>query len=416
MYVKFIGVITRIFPMKFNEEVKVAFSMATAALFTLIGYEFIRSSSTVLFKSAYGADKLPLVMAAMPVVVFLGVALYGWILSQLGPRRTLLVTSLGSSMIILGCYLLVLGGNEMVTPALFLFKEFYIVLLIEQYWSYINSSVTPTTAKKVNGPVTGIAGIGGAIGGWMVGLSAESFGTEAMVLCAAIALLPAALVANHTYVFHGEPDMPPADKSQGHLALNLFRENKMLLSLLAVVLASQVIAAVLDFKFQGILSEEYAGEPDKETAFQGWFWGTLNTSVLLLQFVFAPLLLAFVSLRLVHLMMPLIHLAAITVAIIEPTLLTVGVAFFLFKAFDYSIFRAAKEVLYVPLGFDERYRAKEVIDVFGYRTGKGASSVVIAVLQRLGVVMANYYLAIGFVMALVWLALVFPLTRTSDEN
>jgi len=416
VYVKFIGVITRIFPMKFNEEVKVAFSMATAALFTLIGYEFIRSSSTVLFKSAYGADKLPLVMAAMPVVVFLGVALYGWILSQLGPRRTLLVTSLGSSMIILGCYLLVLGGNEMVTPALFLFKEFYIVLLIEQYWSYINSSVTPTTAKKVNGPVTGIAGIGGAIGGWMVGLSAESFGTEAMVLCAAIALLPAALVANHTYVFHGEPDMPPADKSQGHLALNLFRENKMLLSLLAVVLASQVIAAVLDFKFQGILSEEYAGEPDKETAFQGWFWGTLNTSVLLLQFVFAPLLLAFVSLRLVHLMMPLIHLAAITVAIIEPTLLTVGVAFFLFKAFDYSIFRAAKEVLYVPLGFDERYRVKEVIDVFGYRTGKGASSVVIAVLQRLGVVMANYYLAIGFVMTLVWLALVFPLTRTSDES
>ncbi len=416
MYVKFVGVVTRIFPMRFNEEVKVAFSMATAALFTLIGYEFIRSSSTVLFKSAYGADKLPLVMAAMPVVVFLGVALYGWILSQLGPRRTLLVSSLGSSMIILGCYLLVLGGNEMVTPALFLFKEFYIVLLIEQYWSYINSSVTPTTAKKVNGPVTGIAGIGGAIGGWMVGLSAESLGTETMVLCAAIALLPAALVANFTYLFHGEPDMPPADKSQGHLALNLFRENKMLLSLLAVVLASQVIAAVLDFKFQGILSEEYAGEPDKETAFQGWFWGTLNTSVLLLQFVFAPLLLAFVSLRLVHLMMPLIHLAAITVAIIEPTLLTVGVAFFLFKAFDDSIFRAAKEVLYVPLGFDERYRVKEVIDVFGYRTGKGGSSVVIAVLQRLGVVMANYYLAIGFVMALVWLALVFPLTRTSDEG
>ncbi len=416
MYVKFVGVVTRIFPMRFNEEVKVAFSMATAALFTLIGYEFIRSSSTVLFKSAYGADKLPLVMAAMPIVVFLGVALYGWILSQLGPRRTLLVSSLGSSMIILGCYLLVLGGNEMVTPALFLFKEFYIVLLIEQYWSYINSSVTPTTARKVNGPVTGIAGIGGAIGGWMVGLSAESLGTETMVLCAAIALLPAALVANLTYLFHGEPDMPPADKSQGHLALNLFRENKMLLSLLAVVLASQVIAAVLDFKFQGILSEEYAGKPDKETAFQGWFWGTLNTSVLLLQFVFAPLLLAFVSLRLVHLMMPLIHLAAITVAIIEPTLLTVGVAFFLFKAFDYSIFRAAKEVLYVPLGFDERYRAKEVIDVFGYRTGKGGSSVVIAVLQRLGVVMANYYLVIGFVMALVWLALVFPLTRTSDEG
>ena len=46
-----------------------------------------------------------------------------------------------------------------------------------------------------------------------------------------------------------------------------------------------------------------------------------------------------------------------------------ALAFFLFKAFDYSIFRAAKEVLYVPLSFDERYRAKEIIDVLGYRTG-----------------------------------------------
>ena len=95
----------------------------------------------------------------------------------------------------------------------------------------------------------------------------------------------------------------------------------------------------------------------------------------------------------------------------SPAYLPSALAYFLFKAFDYSIFRAAKELLYVPLGFDERYRAKEVIDVFGYRTGKGGSSVMIVLLQKAGVVMNNYYLAIGFAMAVLWLALVFPLTR-----
>jgi len=405
-----------ILPMKFTTEYRVAVMMATAALFTLAGYEFIRSASTVLFKSAYGAENLPLVMALMPVVVFAGVALYGWILSQLGPRRTLLVTSLGSSLIIFACYLILLTGSKSITPAIFLFKELYIVLLIEQYWSYINSSLQPATAKKVNGPITGIAGIGGAIGGSLVAMSAESFGTETMLLFAAIALLPAAFVSNLTYRLHGEPLAPPESESHGHLALSLFKQNPVLISLISIVLSSQVVAAVLDFKFQSLLSEQFLGQADKETAFQGWFWGTLNTSVLILQFVIAPLLLSFVALRWVHLMMPLIHLTAITAAIIEPSMMTVGIAFFLLKAFDYSIFRAAKEVLYVPLGFDERYRVKEVIDVFGYRTGKGASSVVIVLLQKAGVAMNNYYVAIAFAMALLWLALVFPLTRDREST
>ena len=130
--------------------------MAVSAMFTLAGYEFIRAPSTVLFKSAYGADNLPLVMAAMPLVVFLGVALYGRILSALGPRRTLLVTSLGSGLLIFCCYLLVLNGSKVITPVLFLTKELYIVLLIEQYWSYINSSLSTANAKKLNGPITGI--------------------------------------------------------------------------------------------------------------------------------------------------------------------------------------------------------------------------------------------------------------------
>ena len=386
--------------------------MALAALFTLAGYEFIRSASTVLFKSAYGAENLPLVMAAMPVVVFLGVALYGRILSALGPRRTLLVTSLGSGLLIFTCYLLVVSGSKVVTPFLYLIKELYIVLLIEQYWSYINSSLAPDTAKKLNGPITGIAGFGGALGGTLVGMTAGEWGTEAMLLFASVSVIPAALVSNLTYRLHGEPEVPTlVESSAGHMGWHWFKGNPTLTYLLVIVLISQLVAAVLDLKFQGLLSIQFAGNPDEETAFQGWFFGTLNTSVLLLQFIIAPVLMSLVALRWVHILMPLIHVTAIGLAIVEPTVFSVGLAFFLFKAFDYSVFRAAKEVLYVPLASDERYRAKQIIDVFGYRTGKGASSVVIVLLQRAGVLMSNYYLAAGFIATVVWLVLIFPLTR-----
>lgn len=397
--------------MHISRDYKIAAFMAVSAMFTLTGYEFIRSASTVLFKTAYGADKLPLVMAAMPVVVFFGVWLYSRLLSLLGPRRTLLVTSLGSGLSILACYLVLLTGVKWITPVLFLLKEFYIVLLIEQYWSYINSSVAPASAKKVNGPVTGIAGLGGAVGGTLVGASAGQYGAESMVLFAAIACLPAALVSNLGYRLFGEPQQPAQVEKSDSMGWHLFRQNPTLAYLLAIVMASQLVAAVLDYKFQSLLSVQFDGDPDGETAFQGWFFGTLNTSVLAFQFVITPLALTFVDLRWIHIMMPLIHLVAITAALLEPTIFTVGLAFFLFKAFDYSIFRAAKELLYVPLSFDERYRAKEVIDVFGYRTGKGASSVVIVGLQNAGVLMSNYYLVVAFAATTLWLGLIFPLTR-----
>ncbi len=403
--------------MKISSEYQIAGMMAVSAMFTLVGYELIRSAATVLFKTAYGAENLPLVMAAMPVVVFAGVALYGWVLSQLGPRRTLLVTSLGSGLIILCCYLVVMTGNKTITPVLFLVKEFYIVLLIEQYWSYINSSLSPATGRKLNGPITGIAGLGGAIGGSLVAVSAESLGTETMILLAAVSLLPAALVSNLTYVIHGEPRIPETVHGKAHhyMGWQLIRSNPTLSCLLAIVFSSQIIAAVLDFKFQELLSVEFTGRRDQETAFQGRFWGTLNTSVLALQFLITPLLLTFIALRWVHLLLPLIHLTAIAVALYQPNVWTVGAAFFLFKAFDYSLFRAAKELLYIPLGFNERYRAKEVIDVFGYRSGKGGSSVAIVMLQNAGILMSQYYLAIGFMVTALWLGLIFPLTRSEKE-
>ena len=79
------------------------------------------------------------------------------------------------------------------------------------------------------------------------------------------------------------------------------------------------------------------------------------------------------------------------------------------------MFRAAKEVLYIPFSFDVRYRAKEVIDVFGYRAGKGVSSAAIVFLQRVGVGISGLYLQIALACVALWLVLIFPLTASADE-
>ncbi|MGK0400787.1 MAG: AAA family ATP:ADP antiporter [Candidatus Azotimanducaceae bacterium] len=392
--------------------------MASAAFFTLTGYELIRSSATVLFKAAYGAENLPVVMALMPVVMFAGVWGYGALLTRFGPRRTLRITTIAAAVLMLLCYWALQLEQRWVTAVLFLLKEFYVVLLIEQYWSYINSRLDQDTAKRFNGPITGLAGLGSVVGGVLVAKLAIPLGTENLVLLAAMALIPAALVSNTAYRWFGEPtdvhEGPAAETFSEGVGWHFVKSNPRLLALLAIVVSSQIIAAVLDFKFQGLLSATFNGDVDAETAFQGQFWSYLNAVAVAAQFILTPILLTAVALRWVHLLLPIAHFTLIAWAIFEPSLWSVGAAFFLFKVFDYSVFRGAKELVYLPLGFQERFRAKEFIDVFGYRTSKGGSSLIIATLQKGGVVMSHYYLWIALAMASLWMVLVFPLTQKRD--
>ena len=111
-------------------------SICLSAAFLLCGYEFARSASNTLFKATFGTRSLPVVMAMTPIGVLAVLWIYGRLLSELGPRRTLFWTSIGSAGIIsLTTYAFNLGFAPAIY-LLFIFKEAYVVLLIEQYWSF----------------------------------------------------------------------------------------------------------------------------------------------------------------------------------------------------------------------------------------------------------------------------------------
>lgn len=395
-----------------RRHVWVALSISLAAAFLLCGYEFIRSASNTLFKAAYGKERLPVVMALMPLGVLAVLYGYGRMLSRLGPRRTLLWTSLLSAVFIAGCTGLVRLGWKPATGILYIFREAYVVLLIEQYWSFINSSLEEKEAKKLNGAVCGVASIGAILGGTLVGAWAKPLGTAFIPLFAAAALIPAAVSSHLGYLMTGEPQTSPtpAKAHRGHLGLREFRASPILLLILLIIVTTQVVSTMLDLRFQGILQDEIP-EADPQTAYSGRFYAILNAVAAFLQFLVTPLVLRFVPLGLVHVIIPLIHVASCAALTASPSLATAGAAYLLFKGFDYSIFRAAKEILYIPLSFDARYRAKEIIDVFGYRFSKGGSSLLVVLGQGTGLLLEAWYSVIALAAAGVWLGLVFPLTR-----
>ena len=159
--------------------------------------------------------------------------------------------------------------------------------------------------------------------------------------------------------------------------MGLFRDIPTLRYLAGLIFVTQMVSAVLDLRFSGLV-EAALPVQDERTAYFGHFYALLNACAFVFQFGVAPLLLHFVSLRIAHLSIPVVHLITCGVLLAYPTLTTGALAYLVFKTLDYSVFRAAKELLYIPLSFDARYRAKEVIDAFGYRASKGMTSGLIA--------------------------------------
>ncbi len=390
-----------------------------AAAFLLCGYEFVRSVSTSLFIGAYGAQSLPIVMALGPVGTILIVYLYGFLLSRLGPERALLVTSALSAAVIVACYVGLRQGVSLAAGVLYVFREAYIVVLVEQYWSFINSTFQATEARRVNGPITGLGSAGAVLGALMVSRYAKLLGSENLLLFAAASLIPAGILSWLAYASAGEPRPAPEEAGgrQGHLALGLFARSPYLLHLACLIAVTQVVSTVLDLRFAGLV-EAAMPLKDARTAYLGGFYAQLNVAAFAMQFVATPLLLRTVALPVLHGAIPLVHMVACLFLLIRPSLTSGALAYSVFKVLDYSVFRAAKEMFYIPLSFDARYRAKAVIDAFGYRFAKGGASALLGVAGKLfGKLPGALYPTLALAATALWLPLVLRLTlRRPPDN
>ena len=124
-------------------------------------------------------------------------------------------------------------------------------------------------------------------------------------------------------------------------------------------------------------------------------------------------------LRLILAAIPLLYGAAALAGVFLPLLPVLGAALFLSKTVDYSVFRASKEVLYVPLPFTARYRGKMTIDALIYRSTKGVASALLSLAGLIaGVLPLRLYPLLAVALGGFWnrVSLGLPKTDPSEER
>ncbi len=386
-----------------------------SAMFLFCGYEFVRSPAESIFMEQFGAEYKPYAIACVPFMMAAMIYAYGRLLSAIGAKKSMAVTMIGSALFFLFAWAMMGRAGRWLAFLLLVFKESYVVVISEQYWSFINSVLKDDEGKIFNGPVAGLGALGSLTGGWLIGRYVMGLGTGAFLLYASLIIIPAAVLFWIGYDRAGEP-VPSADEAggkKGHLHLSILLENRTVLFIAFIIFAAQVVATALDFRFTQLVQDTIAAT-DARTAYMGRFWMNVNIFSFSMQFLLTPLLLRYIPRRGILTTIPAVHIVACALLFFYPSLALASAAFLLFKGMDYSIFRASKETLYIPFSYDTRYRAKQVADAFTYRFAKGVTATWVSALKAAGSVAPTFYPALGVVFSGAWFVMSFPLTARRE--
>jgi ATP/ADP translocase len=95
-----------------------------------------------------------------------------------------------------------------------------------------------------------------------------------------------------------------------------------------------------------------------------------------------------------------------------PSFALISFSYVFLKAIDFSLFSVGREMLYIPCGLEEKFRAKAVIDVFAYRSSKALVAFSLLFLQTFaGIYLLEVASYVSVAVFVAWIGVVFFMLR-----
>lgn len=370
-----------------QERLFIVFAMLCAFLICS-EYAVIRPVSNAVFLTAYGSEAFPYAWLAAVPLNLLVVALYNKYLPRLGCLKMLITISLVVTVTNLFCAAF-LKQIFWLPFVFYLWKEVYIMLMLQQLWSMIHSTIPFSRAKYLYGFFFGVGALGAAAGSMLPGFFAVQMGSESLL----VATLPIYLVLGFCYYYalkqtkEGVSMKIDDEKRRSSLqafthGLKLIVSSRYLSFILLIVVLMQLSCTLVEYQFNTVL-EKTILQKDLRTEYIARIMGIIHIATISLQLFGSFLLIHYLGIKRSHLLIPFLLCINSIIFQFYPIFSVISFAFISIKSCDFSLFGIIKEVLYIPLKPDEKFRAKAVIDVFAYRSSKALGSGLILGLQAL---------------------------------
>ncbi|MBU0505170.1 MAG: Npt1/Npt2 family nucleotide transporter [bacterium] len=344
------------------------------AFLIMFSYGIARPAIESLFLKAHTSKALPDVWIYMSLTMIAVVAIYNIFLPKVRLIKLYVIITALSTTILFFMILAAKISFPGIYYLLYIWKDIYVIILVELFYSYTNSVFPIKQARWFYGFFGTVAAAGAVVANFAVGPIAKSMGSLNSLWFVVITLFITALICI-PFSLYCDIDMPESFKNKKaniFEALKVVNKSSYLLLFLFLICVVQITITLVDFDFNTIIEKIYP-LVDERTNVMGNIYGIVNSATFVLH-ALTGVILRLTGIPLILIGVPLLLASSLAVFIALPGFLTVAVLKIASKAFDYTIFRSARECLYIPLSYEERTQGKSIVDMIVYRMGKVGAS------------------------------------------
>jgi AAA family ATP:ADP antiporter len=385
--------VTQDFSLRDREAIFRMVALCAISFVCMAGYAMARTPIEAVFVEDWGRDAMPLAWVGIAIGAIAVVSLWDRIAARMSlPRMLFLlsaISALGFAVILLGME----AGIPQASFFAYIFKDLYIVLLVEAFYAFANATYPLKTARWAYGLFGIMASLGGRVGNKAVDTLSLSMGTERVPWLVIPSLILICFFVG--WIAHSSDREIRRDPTQSPgllLALKTVKQSRYLLWLVFLIASVQLATNLIEYVYQGYLETQFVLTADR-AGISGDVYAAIDDFTLAFNLA-AGLVLRRLGVSLTLLVIPLLVGFSAGLTLVVPGFLAMAACKVTNKSFDYSLFRVAKEALYLPLSYDEKVKGKAVVDVLTYRVAKGGASLFTFVLIALGLQSMAMWLAL----------------------
>jgi AAA family ATP:ADP antiporter len=340
----------------------------------------LKPASRSLFIESLGAEQLPYIWIATALSMGVFITCYHRLVERHSRINVVLGTCLTIVTLLVIFRLLLNNSGSMVSACFYVFVDMLSVVMVEQFWSLTNSIYTTDEGESWYGLVGTGGLVGGVAGGWVSAMLIKHtpLQTPDLLLTAAgiigIILVLTWLMGRVGIYCEADRMARPQQTAGG--GWQILRHSRYLLLIAVILLLAQLASPLVEYQFLSTVESAYP-EREARTAFLSLFFSVLGMMSIGVNLGITPLVHRYLGAIAGLLVQPLMMFIFSWCFFPQSTLFFSSATKISDRALSYSINRASKELLYVPVNSVLIYQAKAWIDMFGYRLFKVAGSVVI---------------------------------------
>ncbi|MBI1754326.1 MAG: MFS transporter [Acidobacteria bacterium] len=333
---------------------------------------------------ARGADKLPWLMTGTLLVMVLANPAFATLVSKLPRRRFIPLAYRFFAVNMLAFFLafrfLPHHGGAALGYGFYIWLSVFNLFVVSVFWGFMSDVWSEGQGKRLFGFIATGGTLGAIAGAALTGVLTKGFALGAMkvkvdplslLLVSALTLEAAVFcVKRLMVVFHvGEEAHGAKEPGPGPLeGLRLIATSRYLQLICLYILLYTITSTFLYLQQGSIVERTFAGTAARTAAFARIdLW--VNVLTLVTQVLLTGRLITALGIPAVLSILPVLTLAGFGALWAWSTFGVMALFQVLRRGLHYALDRPAREILYIPLGPEERYKAKPFIDTFIYRGG-----------------------------------------------